>query len=220
VKRLFFFSSFFVSLNLYSNTYPNLLFYGKILKEPVNDIISVSMGLRELYSDILYIRLLQYYGTREEGEGVKFDYGAGEYPLFYEKAKEIAVLNPYFKNAVLNSAGALAFNLNRTHQAISVLKLAMLYDKNNYNYILLLSAIVTAQTKKNIYDTKILNELYEICIKKDSPVMLIQITAFISKKAGKYDMALSLYKLILERSKDKFYIDNAKKQIKLLEQLK
>lgn len=208
------------SVNGDSAYFPEITSFSKILKEPVDAIFALSLGIREAYSDILYIRLLQYYGTNEEGEGVFFDYGSGKYPLFYQKAFEIALINPYFKNAIMTASGALAFNLKRTYQGISILRFALSYDKENYNYILLLSAILTYQSRKNIYDFKLLSELYEISIRNDSPIMLVNITAFLLKNAKKYDMALKLYKIIIERSNDKFYIENAKKQINLIKTLK
>jgi|GEM_PF-4473757 len=223
MKRIILFFTLFIaneSLIFSNSKYPSFFCFGKFFENPVNSIMAVSWGLREIYSDWLYIKLLQYYGTRERGEGVYFEWGSGNYPLFYDKAKEIVILNPYFKNAVMSSAGVLAFNLNKYYQGISILKLALLYQSDNYDYMLLLSAIVTFQTKKNIYDEKLINELYEICVRKDVPIMLIQMTAFISKKAGYYDKAIELYSIILNNSKDKFYIENARKQIELIRKVK
>ncbi|MEF3279589.1 MAG: hypothetical protein K6357_01285 [Elusimicrobiota bacterium] len=191
---------------------PLMTSFGKIIENPVENIIFTSLGVKQLYSDILYIRLLQYYGTPEE-KMEAFEYGSGEYPLFYPMALNIVATDPYYTNAILTGAGVLAFNLDKTYKAISILRFAMIYDNNNYKYLTLLSAIMIKESRKNLYDKSLLDKLYEVSILEETPVILRQITAFLHKKAGKYDKAIEIYDLILKTSKEKYYIENAKRQI-------
>ncbi|MBP7795333.1 MAG: hypothetical protein KA059_00975 [Elusimicrobiales bacterium] len=197
------------------NDYPTLISLGKLVKDPVENVISISSGLRDIYSDINYIRLLEYYGTPEEGSE-NVEYGDGKYPAFYPMSLDIVIENPYYTNAVMTSAGVLGFNLDEVYKAISILKFALIYDRNNYKYITLLSALMIKQSRKKIYDDKLLSDLYNISFEENTPVVIRQASAFLHKEAKKYDRALKLYELIIKTSKEKSYTDNAERQIKLI----
>lgn len=197
------------------NDYPSLISLGKLVKDPVENVISISFGFRDIYSDINYIRLLEYYGT-PEANSENVEYGAGKYPALYPMSIDIVIENPYYINAVMASAGILGFNLDEVYKAISVLKFALIYDRNNYKYITLLSALMIKQSRRKIYDDNLLNDLYNISFEENTPVVIRQASAFLHKEAKKYDRALKLYELILNTSKEKNYTDNAERQIRLI----
>ncbi len=207
--------SLFFFINTVSKL-PYIFYYGKMLNNPVEAVITMGLGLRVVYSEWLYIRLLQYYGEKEEGNN--FEFGSGNYPLFYPKAIEIAIINPYLKTSVLNSSSSLAFNLKKTSMAKAVLKFSLLYS-NDKDYLILLSAIAIYEAKNKIIDKELIIKLYELAKKDDAPVMFIQLTAFLAKQAKEYKIAIELYSLIIERAKDNYYIENAKKQLKNIKEI-
>lgn len=210
------FCIFFLNLKTL-NKYPPIVYIKNPASNIVETVFALSMGMREVYSDILYIRLLQYYGTKQKGQGVLFDYAGGNYPLFYRQALDIVNVNPYYTNAVLYSVMCLAFGLEETKKAISLLKIALLYDPYNTRYLKILTAVMVKELKNNNYDKEMLDYLYNVGMMDDTPVLLKQTAAFLNKKAGNYVKAYNLYKKILVTTKDEFYIENAKKQIKILE---
>ena len=53
----------------------------------------------------------------------------------------------------------------------------------------------------------------------DCPVMIRQLAAFLNKKAGNYRAAYRIYATILGTTKDRFYIDNAVKEMRKLEKI-
>ncbi|MEW5951579.1 MAG: hypothetical protein GX447_07695 [Elusimicrobia bacterium] len=210
--------------------YPPLSLYKQNSVMPMTEMISLSFGLRKAGAGILFINLLQYYGTpeipehaeiieHEDGHGHKHihyegepEFGAGEYPLFYEYSKKILFLDPYFVNAALYSCGALAFNLNRPDQAIALIKTVLSYSKNQ-DYYKMLAAIAAknAGTRKELAEI-----MYEIALKEDTPVILKNSAAFINKKIGRNDRARDIYKIILKTTKDEFYIKIAEKNLQLI----
>jgi tetratricopeptide (TPR) repeat protein len=211
---VFFIVIFNFNINL---RYPFFLLLGSNVNNPIEKIISVSFGTRNLYSDILYIRFLQYYGTREEGD---WEFGEGRYPLLYSYSKDIVITDPYYTNAVIVCASSLAFGVKRINEAISILRFALSYDKDNIKYIALLSAILTFELKHNIYDLKLLDELYVFAKMNSVPDMIRNIVGFLSKKAKRYDNAIEMYELILKESRDPYYLEIAKKQIEYIDKIK
>ncbi len=225
---VFFICSVYLSFSFVYG-YPPLSLHKQKPVNPMTEMVSLSFGLRRAGAGLLFINLLQYYGTPEidehaafhehdDGHGHKHihyegepEFGAGKYPLFYEYSRKIIFMDPYFSNAVLYSCGALAFNLNRPDQAISLLKTAMSYSQNP-DYYKMLAAIAV----KNAGNRKELAQLmYEIAVKKDTPAILKNSAAFINKVNGRPDRAREIYELILSTTKDEFYIRTAKKNLGL-----
>ncbi len=223
---LFFIPTFLISMS-FVYPYPPIRSFRLSGLKPIISITALNFGLRKVGADILFIDLLQYYGTPEVPKGAKVhehddghghkhihyegepEFGSGNYPLFYSYAREILFLDPYFKNAVLYSCGALAFNLNRIDQASALLKTAMLYSTDTQYYKML--AAIAAKNSKNRKD--LANILYEIAIKPETPVIIKNSAAWANKQAGAFDRAADIYRLILETTKDEFYIKIAKKNL-------
>jgi tetratricopeptide (TPR) repeat protein len=187
------------------------------------DALALSLGLRRLAADLWFIRLMQYYGTPElEWEPVPLlkkkdpsqTYGAGRYPDFLPMARHILALDPYFSNACLYAAGSLAFNISRPEEAISLLNIARIYNPKEWKFVTLLAAIgySTAKNPEEVAKT-----ITPLIMEPDCPVMLRQLAAFLNKKAGNYRAAYLIYKTILETTKDKFYLENAAKELAKLE---
>ena len=211
-------SVFIFIFNFNINTkYPSLIILSPNITDPLEKIMAQSFGVRKLYSDILYIRFLHYYGTREDGN---WEFGDGIYPMLYPYSKDIVINDPYYTNAVIVCASSLAFGVKRINNAISILRFAISYDRNNIKYITLLSAILTFAIRQNIYDEKLLDELYSFAKMSNVPDMIRNVVAFLCKKTFQYERALEIYNLIIKESRDDFYIERAKNQVKYINRLK
>ena len=195
----------------------------EVRRSAVSDAIALSLGLRRLAADLWFIRLLQYYGNRSQEEMEASDsselsqaYGTGSYPEFLPMARHVLALDPYFTNAGLFAAGALAFNMYKPEEAVAFLNGAMQYSPREWKYPTLLSAIGYSKAED---PGKIADIITPLLDEPDCPVMLRQLGAFLNKKAGNYRRAYSIYRTILETSKDPFYLDNAEKEMEKLEPL-
>jgi len=178
---------------------------------------------------------MQYYGTPEIPENARRiehrdehghihyhyegepEFGAGKYPLFLKMARDILFLDPYYKEAIIYSAGSLAFNLNKTDEAVSLLNTALIFSPGEWQYIKLLGAIAQKKLKNK---EKILEFLYELAMFDDTPVLIKQMAAFLNKRANNLNIAEKIYKKILETTKDEFYIKNAKKSLEEIRKIR
>jgi tetratricopeptide (TPR) repeat protein len=221
---------FYISMS-YESPYPKLGINSNIISNPVDYIFAVSFGQRKSVSDLLFIRIMQYYGTKEIAKGAKRiahsdghghihyhyegegEFGSGHYPLFYPMTLNLLFLNPYYKEFILYSSASMAFNLNKEEEAISILENALQYYKEIEFYKLLL-AIGYSKAKDKV---RLAEELYPIAMQRETPVIVKNLTAFLNKKANKNREALNIYRLILETTKDEYYIDKARKNIAELE---
>lgn len=206
----------------------------EVRRSAVQDALALSLGLRRLAADIWFIRLMQYYGSPDieeheplpgaapdpghgqpghHCEGARF--GEGKYPEFLSLARHILALDPYFTNAGLYAAGSLAFNMYRPEEAVSFLNGALVYNPKEWKYVTLLAAIGYSKAKDPAKVAKVIAPLLR---EPDCPVMLRQLAAFLNKKAGNYRDAYLIYKTILETTKDRFYIDNARRELAKLEE--
>ncbi|MCK5106203.1 MAG: hypothetical protein KAQ76_01465 [Elusimicrobiales bacterium] len=182
------------------------------------DILALNLGMRRLFADLWFVRLMQYYGTTEDGVSIYKPmskdqaeaYGSGRYPDFFSMAEHIIQLDPYFKNAVLYSAACLAFNLNKPESAIKLLNLALEYLPKEWKYLTMLAAIGYSKAEN---PTKVASSLMPLIKESDCPVMVKQLVAFLNKKAGNYANAYKIYLNIAETSKDKYYVENAMEEL-------
>jgi len=189
------------------------------------DSLALSLGLRRLAADVWFIRLMQYYGSPEvervrDEEGhieLEADFGGGKYPEFLPLARHILALDPYFTNAGLYAAGSLAFNLYRPEEAVGFLNGALVYHPKEWKYVTMLAAIGYSKAKD---PGKVAEIIAPLLLEPDCPVMIRQLAAFLNKKAGNYRAAYMIYKTILETTKDRFYIENATKELAKLEKMK
>ncbi len=182
------------------------------------DALALNLGMRRLFADLWFVRLMQYYGTPEDGLSIYKPmtkeqaevYGAGKYPHFFSMAEHIIQLDPYFKNAVLYSAASLAFNLNQPEPAIRLLNLALEYLPKEWKYLTMLAAIGYSKAEN---PNKVASSLMPLIKESDCPVMVKQLVAFLNKKAGNYANAYKIYLNIAETSKDESYVKNAIKEL-------
>ena len=186
------------------------------------DALALNLGMRRLFADIWFVRLMQYYGTSEDGVSIykpmTFEqskaYGGGKYPYFFLMSEHIIQLDPYFKNAVLYSSACLAFNLNQPEHAIKLLNAALEYLPKEWKYLTMLAAIGYSKAKN---PEKVAISLMPLIKEPDCPVLVKQLAAFLNKKAGNYANAYKIYLDIAETSKDEFYVKNAIKELHKME---
>ena len=197
---------------------------GTVRQGAVEDAVALALGVRRLAADLWFIRLMQYYGTPEllEGEGEeealeRGENGAGKYPDFLPVARHILALDPYFTNAGLYAAASLAFNMARPEEAVSLLNGALIYRPKEWKYVALLAAIGYSKAKN---PAKVSELITPLIMEPDCPVMIRQLAAFLNKRMGNYSAAYRIYKTIIETTKDRFYIDNARKEMAKLEKMK
>jgi len=209
------------------------------------DSNSVLFGMRRLVSDIAWIQLLQYYGTREDEEedseqvssghvhagkdGEHCEHcehesgsalGQGRYYDFIAYSQRIARLDPYFFYPCLYSGASLAWNLDRPEQALILLKEgidnSILVNQPEYWQLSLYSSAILFKMTSRTGD--MVNILEKAVIQPKCPVMVKWVLANIYKKTGKYYKALSLFDVIY-RSNDETYREFALKQIQSIRQL-
>ena len=186
------------------------------------DALALNLGMRRLFADLWFVRLMQYYGTSEDGSSIykpmtkkeANSYGTGKYPYFFSMAEHIIQLDPYFKNAVLYSAACLAFNLNQPEPAIRLLNIALEYLPKEWKYLTMLAAIGYSKAEN---PAKVAISLMPLIKEPDCPVLVKQLVAFLNKKAGNYKNAYEIYLNIAETSKDENYVENAIKELHKME---
>ena len=221
----------------YERPFPPADTISEVRQSAVEDVMTLALGLRRLAADLWFIRLMQYYGTREAAEGISAGeaandsghgqpghhchidehFGEGKYPDFLPMARHLLALDPYFTNACLYSATSLAFNMARPEEAIGLLNGALIYRPKEWKYLTLLAAIGYSKAKD---PAKVSELIAPLIMEPDCPVMLRQLAAFLNKKAGNYRAAYRIYTTILNTTKDQFYIDNARKEMAKLEAMK
>ncbi|MDA8244773.1 MAG: hypothetical protein M0025_11735 [Elusimicrobia bacterium] len=197
------------------------------------DMLALALGARRLAADLWFVRLMQYYGTRElqEGEaeepyawllprkpgGQDEDFhaenGEGRYPEFLPLALHVMRLDPGFSAAGLYAAGSLAFNMDRPAEAEQVLRLGIRYRPDDWKYATLLAAIGYSRSSS---PEEVARAIKPLLAEKDCPVMLKQLAAFLDKKAGDYAGAAAVYADIAATSRDAAYVANARRELRLL----
>ena len=166
----------------------------------LEDLGFLGLGLRRQAADVHFIRLLEYYGTPEQAvEEEKLEQGGGNYPQLYTRALRMLELDPYFRYGASYAAGALAYNLGRPNEAIGLLKHALEYDPQAWQYHLYLAAIAY---KKDQEFGKLVEVLEPALRDPECPALLKSIVAGVYVKLGQKDKALALYADIAENSKD------------------
>lgn len=186
------------------------------------DMLALATGSRRLFADVWFIRLLQYYGTREvpgekaAGGGRRDEhenYGAGQYPLFLGMARHVLEVDPAFTAAGLYGAACLAFNLERAGEAEELLRYGLKYSPREWRYLNTLAAIGYSKAKN---PAAVAEAIAPLLKDPDCPVMLKQQAAFLSKKAGKFAEAAAIYSDIAATSHDAAYVRNARRELEKL----
>lgn len=184
------------------------------------DMLALALGARRLFADIWFIRLMQYYGTREfhgdEGPAAGHDheehgdFGGGAYPLFLPMARHVLEVDPAFTAAALYGAASLAFNMQRAAEAQELLNYALKYSPREWKYLTMLAAIGYSKAEN---PTAVAETIAPLLKDRDCPVMLKQLAAFLNKKAGNYPAAAAIYADIAATSRDEAYVKNARREL-------
>ncbi|HVE13825.1 MAG TPA: tetratricopeptide repeat protein [Elusimicrobiota bacterium] len=189
-------------------------------EEAVASASLVSLGMHRLAADLAFIRLVVYYGSpdrdaREQAEHPEegpHDHAGGVYRDIGPRALRVLSLDPYFEYPVLYAAGALAFNLHRPDEALSLLAEALRYEPRNWKYLSYVGAVGFA---KKGDPERALAELAGVLASPDCPTMLRSIAAFMCVRMGRREQAIKLYRQILE-SRDEGYHPNARRMLERL----
>lgn len=188
----------------------------------LQDLAFIAVGMRRQAADLHFIRLLQYYGTPEAGpedhEPHRSDpggrqYGGGVYPEVLPRSLRCLDLDPYFRYGALYAAGALAFNLDRTEEAVALLQQALARDPRAWRYHLYIAAIAY---RKDREFGKLVAVLEPALDDPDCPAMLKVILAGIYQKLGQPEKAAGLYRAILETTRDPEYREIARRRLEKL----
>ena len=221
-----------------------------IEKYAIVDISGKLLGFKRMVADLAWVDLLLYYGSPEENEtreekfeeawevtklflGIKADAShhhrredesKSAYGEFLAHCKRVVSLDPYFYYAYLYGAGALAWNLNRTDEALELLKdgtarieaggKVTTQDLHNpyWQMQLYASAIIY---RKSGEDSKMV-ELLELAVKQPgAPNMIKSILANIFQKQGNIAAALKLWFEIYD-SRDPMYAERSVAKIEEL----
>lgn len=178
----------------------------------------MSLGMRRLAADIDFIRLLMYYGSpgdrpaEDPHEHPEGEFDRGQYPQLASRTLKILDLDPWFSYVALYSAAALAFNLDRPDEALAVLRHASARDPKNWQYRAAVAAIGFTKTGDA---AKVLHEIEPVVKDPECPTMLKNIVAFLSRRLGRREQAVRLYREILD-SRDKSYHAMAEKALREL----
>ncbi len=186
------------------------------------DLGALFLGARRLGADLAYIQFLQYYGLRKKehdheehghakrGPGIIDEFVGGVYPLLLEKARRTLRLDPFFNGAILEAAGALAFNQWRPDEALALLEEAIRRDPHYYRYHLYASAILY---KNENQDSKLIDTLKEAIKYPDCPPIFQGILGNLLRKYGAYADAAKVYLHMMETSPYDYQRHDARKRL-------
>lgn len=195
--------------------------------DAVEGVGLMSLGMRRLAADLAFIRLLMYYGSPEQHQGLEHeehgpDDGHAHAPVEAGREREhlgilprtlrILDLDPYFSYATIYSAGALAFNLRRPDEALAVLRHAIARDPRNWKYHAYVAAVGFSQ-KGDVDAAR--EQLEPIARDPECPTMLKHMLAFMNARLGRREDAIRLYREVL-RSRDKDYHHLARQALERL----
>lgn len=198
------------------------------LSGATGDMLALALGSRRLFADLWFIRLMQYYGTREfhgdeeAGDGHHHhdeheNYGGGSYPLFLPMARHVLEVDPAFTAAGLYAAASLAFNMQRGEEAQELINYALKYNPREWKYLTMLAAIGYSKAQNPV---AVAEAIAPILKDPDCPVMLKQLAAFLNKKSGNYAAAAAIYADIAATSRDEAYVKNARRELEKLARMK
>lgn len=206
------------------------------MRAPANgaggDMLALALGARRAFADLWFVRLMQYYGTRQvretseerghEGHVHRVDehghhhcdhgkdYGKGDYPLFLPLARHVLEVDPSFTAAGLYGAASLAFNMERAAEAEELIRHALKYSPKEWKYLTVLAAIGYSKAED---PARVAETIAPLLSDPDCPVMLKQLAAFLNKKAGNLAAAAAIYADIAATSRDESYVKNAQNEL-------
>lgn len=142
-------------------------------------------------------------GGHEHGHmDAPYDIEAGVYPQLLSHCYRVVKLDPFFFHVYLFGSGALAWNLNRTDEAIQFLKYGidtmeaykMNVTKDVQQPYWQMNLYMAAIVYRNMGKTDEMVSLLEVAVKQPScPNLVKTILASIYQKAGKDALALKLW---------------------------
>lgn len=203
----------------------------EVRRSAAEDAAAVSLGARRLFADAWFIRLMQYYGTRESvhderiqahhehhhADGSVCHHGEGwekgHYPEFVPLSLHVIDLDPWFHSAVIYSAASLAYNLDKPAEAREVLELAIERAPREWRYHSVLAALGHSGEEN---PGEIVRLLLPVVRQPDCPTMLKNQTAFLSKRAGEYATAAEIYRDIADNAPEKEYAERARRELEKL----
>lgn len=193
------------------------------------DMLALAAGARRVFADLWFVRLMQYYGTKEFAGEVEIPpelrrampnadaddlgYGRGKYPRFHALARHALEVDPAFSAAGLYGAGALAFNMDRPAEAEELLNFGLKYSPREWRYLTVLAAIGYSKSRNPAAVAATIQPLLK---DPDCPVMIKQLAAFLNKRSGNYAAAAAIYADIAATSKDEAYVANARRELERL----
>lgn len=173
-----------------------------------------SLGMRRLAADLAFIRLLVYYGTHEDDETGGHEHGyegpdrkEEGYPQMLGRVRRIAAMDPYWPYPVMYGVGALAFNLQRPDEALSLLDAALLVRPGDEQYIALMGAV---GFHKGGDLASAVDRMMPAIDQPGTPTMLRNMAAYMNERLGRRETAVRLYREIL-LSRDSNYFDSARR---------
>ena len=218
--------------------YPSPTEVNLATEDAVTNASLLTLGMRRLAVDIMLIRTIVYYGTKESEmslayqrrigllptfphdeeddhhhhEGGRVKHGPrGIYPDLAPRARRMIVMDPFWTYPPLWVAGALAFNQNRPQEALSVLRAARKYLPDEKRYLTYMAAIAFHK------DGDLAGTVEELAplLDKDSPTMIKNMVAFMYVRLGRKREAGLLYLDILESRNTKYH-KSARRALKKL----
>ena len=191
----------------------------------MSDLGSLFLGAHRLAADLAYIQFLQYYGTHPEEEvshaegesesdhhhhGHSDLNGGGNYPRVLELGTRLMRLDPYFNAPLVEISGALAFNLNKVDEALSLLSDAIQRDPSFYRYRIYAAAILY----KNKKNDKVLIDLLTQAIQfPDCPVLLENILANLLRQSGQFQEMANVLSHIIETAPYEYEREGARMKL-------
>ncbi len=180
----------------------------------MQDLATLSLGLRRLGADLEFLRLLQYYGTEEAGVPERVaENGGGRYPEVLPRTLRLLDLDPFFTPAALFAAGALAFNLDRPDEAVILLQTALRRHPQQWRYHAYLAAVGYQKARD---PEQVMRVLEPFVWEPDCPTLVKNQVAFLMRHAGRLDEARKLYRNILDTTADQGYKEQAERALRVL----
>lgn len=225
-----------VSASSYRSPFPPPSEMRPPLSGAAGDMLALALGARRIFADLWFVRLMQYYGTRELPSGTEGlgeghdahrhsmdaqgqvhcehgkDFGKGDYPLFLPLARHVLEVDHSFTAAGLYGAASLAFNMGRPDEALQLIDYGSSRSRD-WKYLIVKAAIGYSNASDPAAVAKAIEPLLT---EPDCPVMLKQLSAFLNKKIGNYAAAAVIYSDILATSRDPFYVENARRELEKL----
>lgn len=199
----------------------------------VQDMTAVLTGARRFGADLAFIQMLVYYGTvenshpdhagetEEEHRGhvhVPHEETAADitlaplpdYPNLKTLGLRVGILDPFFRYAFLFTGGALGFNLNRTQEALDVLRRGAEADPHYPRYALYAGALNYRYARGH---DEVVPWLEEAIKDPDCPTMVKNILANIYRRQGNNRRAAEIFLDMMENSRDPEYVDLARRKL-------